>query len=124
VTIAAYNVFRAPGSYASGDPSGRENIANLFAAVGFNTLGTLVEPSVELRHWLQNVPGTATAADRSQSSVLGTVGLRTRVTVGGVRVFPSVGYTAGSLATSDELGAPAHAGLTGFRAQLAMRVGP
>jgi hypothetical protein len=56
--------------------------------------------------------------------MLGTVGLRTRVSVGGVRVVPSIGYTAGSLATSDAAGAPAHAGLTGFRAQLAMRIGP
>jgi hypothetical protein len=123
VTLAAYNVFRGPGSYASGDPAGRENIANLYASVGFNATAALVEPSVELRQWLQNVPATATTAGRSQSSVLGTVGLRTRVGVGGVRVFPSVGYTVGSLATSDAAGAPARAGMTGFRAQLAMRVG-
>ena len=123
LTVAAYNVFRAPGSYASGEPTGRENIANLFASVGLNALGTLVEPSVELRHWLQNVPatttGTTTIPARSQSSVLGTIGVRTRVTAAGMRLFPSVGYTAGSLATSDG----AHAGLTGFRAQVAMRVG-
>jgi hypothetical protein len=127
VMLSAYNVFRGPGSYASGDPAGRENIANLYASVGFNSAGTLVEPSVELRHWLQNVPGvtsgTTTTPDRSQSSVLGTLGLRTRVTVAGVRVFPSVGYTVGSLATNDAGGAPVHARMTGFRAQLAMRVG-
>ncbi len=124
LTVAAYNVFRAPGSYASGEPTGRENIANLFASVGLHALGTLVEPSVELRHWLQNVPAAASTPPRSQSSVLGTVGLRTRVSVAGVRMFPGIGYTAGSLATSDAAGAPAHAGLTGFRAQLAMRMGP
>jgi len=127
ITIAAYNVFRAPGSYASGDPTGRENITNLFASVGFSAFGSLVEPSIELRHWLQNVPaftsGTTTMAEHSQASMLGTVGLRTRVSVAGVRVFPSVGYTAGSLATSDAVGASVRAGLTGFRAQLAMRVG-
>jgi hypothetical protein len=123
VTIAAYNVFRAPGSYASGDPAGRENLANLFASVGLSALGTLVEPSVELRHWLQNVPaftsGTTATAARSQSSVLGTFGLRTRVAVAGARLFPSVGYTVGSLAVSDAAGAPMRAGLTGFRAQVA-----
>ena len=127
LTVAAYNVFRAPGSYASGEPTGRENIANLFTSVGLHALGTIVEPSVELRHWLQNVPattsGTSTIPARSQSSVLGTLGVRTRVTVAGTRVFPSVGYTAGSMATSDASGVPAHAGLTGFKAQLAMRVG-
>lgn len=127
LTVAAYNVFRAPGSYASGEPAGRENIANLFASVGLHELGTMIEPSVELRHWLQSVPaatsGTTTTAARSQASVLGTFGVRTRATVAGVRVYPSIGYTAGSLATSDAAGAPAHAGLTGFRAQLAMRMG-
>ena len=54
-TVAAYNVFRAPGNYASGDRAGRENIANLFLSLGVHTLGTVLEPSVELRHWLQNV---------------------------------------------------------------------
>lgn len=123
LTVAAYNVFRAPGSYASGEPTGRENIANLFTSLGLDAFGTLVEPSIELRHWLQNVPATTTTPARSQSSVLGTLGVRTRVRVGGVRVFPSVGYTGGSLAASDAAGVPAHAGLTGFRAQVAMRVG-
>jgi hypothetical protein len=56
--------------------------------------------------------------------VLGTLGLRARVMLAGVRVSPSVAYTLGSLATNDAAGAPTHAGLTGFRAQLAMRVGP
>jgi hypothetical protein len=124
VTVAAYNVFRAPGSYASGDPAGRENIANLFASVGLSALGTMLEPSVEVRHWLQNVPASASptgaSAARSQSSVLGTVGLRTRVAVGPARLFPSVGYTVGSLAVADAAGAPQRAGLTGFRAQMAV----
>jgi hypothetical protein len=124
LTVAAYNVFRGPGSYASGDPAGRENIANLFVSMGLDALGTIVEPSVELRHWLQNVPGSGSSADRSQSSYLGTLGLRTRADLLGVRVVPSVGYTLGSLAASDATGSPARAGLTGFRAQLAMRVGP
>ena len=33
-TVAAYNVFRAPGNYASGDRAGRENIANSFSPLG------------------------------------------------------------------------------------------
>jgi hypothetical protein len=127
LTLAAYNVFRAPGSYASGEPAGRENIANLFASLGLDAGGTLIEPSVELRHWMQHVPGTTTsttsAPARSQASFLGTVGLRTRVEYAGARLFPSVGYTVGALASADASGAPARAGITGFRAQLAMRVG-
>ncbi len=128
VTFAGYNVFRAPGKYASGDPAGRENIANGYLGVGINMLGTLVEPSVEVRHWLQNIPGvtvgTATSAERSQSSYLGTVGLRTRIPAIGFTAYPSVGYTMGKLAVADASGAPVQADLTGFKAQLAIRVAP
>ena len=123
LTLAAFNVFRAPGSYASGEPAGRENIADVAASVAFVALGARVEPSVELRHWLQRVPASSGAEARSRSSMLATVGLRTRLSLGGLRVFPSAGYTAGRLATIDAGGAPANAQLTGFRAQVAMRVG-
>jgi hypothetical protein len=123
VTLSAYNVFRAPGSYASGEPAGRENIANVAASLAFDALGARLEPGVELRHWLQTVPATASNAERSQSSMLATAGLRTRFSLGGLRVFPSAGYTVGRLATSDAAGAPTGAQLTGFRAQVAMRVG-
>ena len=127
VTLAGYNVFRAPGHYASGDPAGRENIANGYLGLGLHMLGTVIEPSIEARQWLQNVPGTTNggaAADRSQTSYLGTVGLRVRLDLGGMSAFPSVGYTMGQLATLDAQGVPLHADLTGFRAQLAIRVAP
>jgi hypothetical protein len=45
------------------------------------------------------------------------------VSLGGLRVFPSVGYTLGSVATIDAASTPTTARLTGFRAQVAMRVG-
>ncbi|CAN5773029.1 hypothetical protein BH11GEM1_BH11GEM1_11110 [soil metagenome] len=127
VTLAGYNVFRAPGHYASGDPAGRENIANGYLGLGLHMLGTVVEPSIEARQWLQNVPGAtsgSSTAERSQSSYLGTVGLRVRLDLAGMSAFPSVGYTMGQLATLDGQGAPARADLTGFRAQLAIRVAP
>jgi hypothetical protein len=126
-TIAAYNVFRAPGNYASGDRAGRENIANLFLSLGLHAGGALVEPSVELRHWLQSVypAGTGAVASRSQSSRLATFGLRTRIGVGGLSVYPSAGYTAfGRLAAIDENGQPVQADISGFKAQLAVRVAP
>jgi hypothetical protein len=125
-TIAAYNVFRAPGNYASGDRAGRENIANLFLSLGVHAGTALLEPSIELRHWLQNVyaEGDATGPSRTQSSRMATLGLRTRIGVGGVSVYPSAGYTAfGRLAVTDDSGRPAQADLTGFKAQVAVRVG-
>ncbi len=128
VTFAGYNVFRAPGKYASGDPAGRENIANGYLGIGINMLGTLVEPSVEVRHWLQNIPsitvGSTTTAERSQSSYLGTFGVRTRIPALGFTAYPSVGYTMGKLAAADASGVPVQADLTGFKVQLAIRVAP
>ena len=124
ITLAAYNLFRATGNYASGDPAGRENIANAYLGVGLHMLGTIVEPSIEGRHWLQNIPGTANVADHSQSSYLGTVGLRTRLGGGGLAAYPSVGYTVGRLATLTSANETTHANMTGFRAQLAIRITP
>ena len=128
LTIAAYNVFRAPGNYASGDRAGRENIANLFVSLGMHALGTLVEPSVEVRNWSQQVyPGgeSATGAARSQSSHMATLGLRTRIGAGFVTLFPSAAITVGGkLATVDDAGTPAQANLTGFRVQVAARLAP
>jgi hypothetical protein len=128
VAVGAYDVYRTSGHYASGDPSGVDNIIDLFGSAGFRPGGRLLEPSLELRQWHQEI-GTTDAASglvswRTQSSVLTTLGVRTRVDFGGVTAFPSVGYTLGSLATPDRSGAPTHAGLTGFRAQVAMRVSP
>jgi hypothetical protein len=126
-TVAAYNVFRAPGQYASGERAGRENVANLFASLALNALGTLVEPSLEVRHWRQQVfdtPGNA-EIERSQSSRLATIALRTRAYVGGFVLFPSAGYTLlGRLATLDDSGVPVTAGLTGFHVGLVVRATP
>jgi hypothetical protein len=128
-TIAAYNVFRAPGEYASGDRAGRENVANLFFALGLHALGTIVEPSLELRHWRQHVfdtPGQGTAEiERTQSSRLATVAVRAHARVAGLELFPSAGYTLfGRLATLDDAGRPVSADLTGFRFGLVVRATP
>jgi hypothetical protein len=125
VTLAAYNVFRAPGNYASGDPAGRENIANGYVGLGIRMLGTVFEPSVEGRHWYQLIPATQSRAERSQGSMLATFGLRTRVGMGVLSLFPAGGYTVGQLATSSGVASdPTHATMTGWRAQLAARLAP
>jgi hypothetical protein len=128
-TIAAYNVFRAPGEYASGDRAGRENVANLFFALGLHALGTIVEPSLEIRHWRQHVfdtPGQGTTEiERTQSSRLATVAVRAHARVAGLALFPSAGYTLfGRLATLDDSGRPVSADLTGFRFGLVVRATP
>lgn len=126
-TVAAYDVFRGAGRYVTQEPSGRENIANLYLGLGLHTLSTVIEPSVELRHWQQDIPASPTtgaAGGRSLSSYLGTVGLRTRIPLAGLAAFPSVGYTMGSLARIDPTDPSASSGVAGWRAQLALRVGP
>ncbi|MEO6528467.1 MAG: hypothetical protein ABIP93_17755, partial [Gemmatimonadaceae bacterium] len=126
LTVAAFNMFRSPGSYASGDRAGRENIANVFVSLGVQAMGTLVEPSLEVRHWLQSVypAGEESAGPaRSQSSRMATIGLRTRIAAWGASVYPSAGYTVlGKLATIDAAGTPVEANLTGFRGQIAVRL--
>src|SRR5258708_27655592 len=86
VTLGGYNMFRAAGHYATNEPAGRENIANGYLGLGLHVLGTVVEPSAEVRSWLQDILGTTTAGvttpDRTQNSVLGTFGLRTRLDLG------------------------------------------
>ena len=122
-TIAAYNLFRAPGEYASGERAGRENVANVFLALGVHTLGTVFEPSLELRHWHQHVFDTA--VERTQSSRLATVAVRAHARVAGLALFPSAGYTLfGRLATLDDTGRPVNADLTGFSVGLVVRAAP
>jgi hypothetical protein len=128
-TIAAYNIFRAPGEYASGDRAGRENVANLFVSLGVHALGTLLEPSVELRHWRQHVFDVASQGnaeiERTQSSRLATLAVRARARVAWVTLFPSAGYTMfGRLATEDDFGRPVSADLSGFHVGLVMRAAP
>ena len=128
-TIAAYNLFRSPGEYASGDRAGRENVANVFLSLGVHALGTVVEPSVEIRHWSQHVidtPGQGNAElERTQSSRLATLGLRARARIAGVTLYPSAGYTIlGRLAAEDMDGRPVSADLTGFRVGLVVRAAP
>ena len=125
-TIAAYNVFRGPGEYASGERAGRENVANVFLALGLHTRGTVLEPSLELRHWRQHVfeslmQGTA-EAERTQSSRLATVAVRATAHVAGLELFPSAGYSLlGRLATLDDAGQPVSARLTGFHVGLVVQ---
>ena len=128
-TVAAYNVFRAPGEYASGERAGRENVANLLLSLGMHTLGTIVEPSLEVRQWRQHVFDTPVQGngdvERTQSSRLATFGVRASAHVAGLLLFPSAGYTMfGRLATLDDGGIPVSADLTGFHVGLVMRATP
>ena len=123
-TVAAYNVFRAPGNYASGDRAGRENIANLFLSLGVHTLGTILEPSLELRHWLQNVYDAGTPSPPRARRAAGS--RPSDCAHGSMRAGSSFserhGYTAfGRLAMTDAAGLPVQASLSGFHLGLVVR---
>jgi hypothetical protein len=128
IVVGGYDVFRSAGQFASGGTSGSENVANLFGTIGLRANDHVIEPTLELRHWRQVIPGfitgTTTTGSRTQNSFLGSLGVRTRLEYGGVTVFPGIGFTAGRLGMTDQTGAAAIAGLTGFRMQIAMRAAP
>jgi hypothetical protein len=126
LVVGAYDVYRNAGQYATGASSGRENVANLFGTLALHPNGQLVESTLELRQWMQEVPASGTIASSTLGSHLGSLGVRTRLEVAGVTIYPGVGYTIGSLASGDLSGAAASgsAGLTGFKMQIAMRAAP
>jgi hypothetical protein len=108
--VNAWDLYRRSGTIFTGDKTGPENIANVLLGVGFRTMGGVLEPSVELRNWTQQDLST---------SMLGTFALRYSVDAGGFAVTPSAGYTVGKFASLD-----GSADMNGFRAALAIRVGP
>ena len=110
LTLSGWDLFRASGMLFDSTATGRENIADVGFAAGFHTAPRLVlEPSIEGRVWTQ---------DARPSSYMGTAALRLNVDLDGYVVTPSAGYTVGRVG-----GPSGNAGLTGFRATLAIRIG-
>lgn len=111
--VSAWNLYRTAGTLADSSYIGHENIAS--GAMGYSIpgLGGRIEPSVEVRHWLQ--------AD-APSSLRATLGLGLRFNAGPFGVAPSAGYTVGSVATRQQDGTNTTSSLTGFRGTLAVRL--
>jgi hypothetical protein len=108
--VNAWDLYRRSGTIFTGERTGPENVANVLVGLGFSAISGVIEPSVELRNWTQ---------ENLSTSMLGTVGLRYSVDAGGFAITPSAGYTFGRFAAVDGT-----ADLGGFRAALAIRVGP
>jgi hypothetical protein len=92
---------------AGGAPLGHENVADGSIAYGFAAGGALLTPTAEFRSWAQ---------EGQAASALMNLDLRTRWTVGGAFVSPSVGYSVGRVAASTSSSATAN--LTGYHAAL------
>lgn len=110
VTVNVWNLYRRSGTIVTGEHTGPENILNALVAVGFQTFGGVIEPSLEVRQWWQ---------ENLKSSLLGTFGLRYSVSTRGFILTPSAGFVSGAMATSG-----GSAGLSGYRAAIAVRMGP
>lgn len=119
ISLAAWNLYRGAGQLIGGVATPWDNIANISGSVAMETpRGATLEPSLQVRSWLQRVAATGSDAARTDRSLLGELGLRSRFELGGVNWFPGVAYTIGRLAA----GADARAGLQGFKASLGVRV--
>ncbi len=107
--VSAWNLFRSEGLRA-GFRAPTENITSGALSAGFDVGGFRIEPNVEARMWY------------SEERVLGRmamVGVRNRLEVMGLELYPSANYAIGSLLAEDDT----KPGLSGFRASLTARFG-
>ena len=85
--LSAWNLYRLEGEVL-GDPAPAENVFNVAAALSIPLNTLLLQPNLEARLW--QVGGL-------RAGNLSTLGLRVRVPVGQFGLFPSVGYSLGTL---------------------------
>lgn len=104
-SIVLWNLYRTSGKLIDQSTAPGGNIANGMLAFGVRAGGVGVEPSIEGRLWTQA---------GSQTSYLGTFGLRLFVDRGAWALVPGFGFTMGSMDS---------AALTGYRGTLGIRLG-
>lgn len=106
--LSAWNLYRMEGEVL-GDPAPGENVFNLSAALSVPLRELLIQPNVETRLW--QVGGV-------KAGNLTTLGLRLRIPVGSLGLFPSAGYSLGTLySTVDGTGTD----VSGIRASITLR---
>ena len=122
VFLSGWDLARQKGDIVGGSTAPAENIANLGLTLGIRALGTTLEPSAEVRNWTR---------DGSRAGTLGQFGLRLRLPVGPLTVFPGGSFTTGSWVERIQYPLPADgygyrnesASLSGWRAMVAVRMG-
>jgi hypothetical protein len=113
LVLSMWNLFRTSGTLADSSYLGRENVSNVVVGYGMQFGETRVEPTAELRSWMQS--GTPT-------SLIANVGVRLNFLLGGLAVSPSAGYSIGRIASEGTTGGSTTASVSGLRAMLAVRV--
>lgn len=113
ISVSGWNLFRSRGTLADSSLLDHENISNGALSYSIPVGSAFIEPNVEGRAWMQG---------GVQTSYLGTVGLRALLSVAGVAVIPSAGFTVGQLAAQSPTSTLTTATLTGFRGSLAIRL--
>lgn len=114
LTVVAWNMFRSSGMLSDSIAIGSDNVTSLTTSYSIPAGAMRVEPYAEVRNWMQS---------EASSSMLMSFGVRAQRTWGRFVVAPMVGYSVGSIAAMLEDGTNTTAGMTGFRAMLALRAG-
>lgn len=114
LSLTAWNLYRGTGQLVDGFEVPWDNIANGSVSLAMQVAGATVEPNAQVRTWWQAVPATESTPARTDRSVLGELGVRARLGLGRLAVFPGAGFTIGQLAA----GAEQHAPMTGLRASI------
>lgn len=107
--LSAWNLYRLSGEVL-GAEAPAENVFNVTAAYSLPLRSLLVQPNLETRLW--QVGGV-------KAGNLTTVGVRLRVPVGTLGVFPAAGYSIGTLYSTDDGSATS---VSGLRASLTVRL--
>lgn len=118
LNVAAWNLYRGPGQLVDGADVPWDNISNASVSFAARVSDVTIEPSAQLRSWLQAVAATDTDSARTDRSVLGEVGVRARFTSGRVTAFPGAALIVGRMAAGAGQAAP----ITGFRASVGVQV--
>jgi hypothetical protein len=109
VFLSAWNLYRLEGEILGADAPA-ENVFNVSGAVSIPMGQLLLQPNVETRLW--QVGG-------ARAGNLVNLGLRLRIPVGRVGLFPSVGYSLGNLYSVVDGAATS---VSGFRGAVTLRV--
>lgn len=106
--LSVWNLYRLEGEVL-GEDAPAENVFNVTAAYSVPLRSLLVQPNLETRLW--QVGGL-------KAGNLTTIGLRVRIPVGALGLFPQAGYSIGTLYSTDDGSATA---VSGIRASITLR---